>query len=456
MYVVILAGGGGTRLWPLSRPERPKPFLPLLGDETLLQRTVSRHRPARLRDGDVFCVTDRRYGQLVRDQVPDVRADRRADRPQHGRGDRPRHGRRSTGPRTRSCSSCRPTTGSSDEDVFRDVVSRRPSSAWRRRVRHRGAARHARHPARPPVDRLRLPPARHDARRRRSTASRPIRCSAFEEKPTEAPGARADQPAGRRLERRDVRLAARRDPGRAREVHAAADADRARRTGRELALGARLRPDQADLDRPGGDGGRRRRPPRRHGRDGRRLERPRQLDGAARGARPAATVAARSGRVVQRARRSRSGPTTSCVRPVDGRLAVDGSDGRVRSWPTASGRISPGPATSRPTCERCSTGSPARRSARDEHRRGAGPDDDRLRHRRLAGQDRRRLHVRERPALRRRRRPLRRRARRAGEGRRHRLRPAVRLRALRRRGRRGPPRPRHPGRLRRPTPCRPR
>jgi mannose-1-phosphate guanylyltransferase len=45
MYAVILAGGGGTRLWPLSRPERPKPFLPLLGDETLLQRTVDRILP---------------------------------------------------------------------------------------------------------------------------------------------------------------------------------------------------------------------------------------------------------------------------------------------------------------------------------------------------------------------------------------------------------------------------
>ncbi len=84
------------------------------------------------------------------------------------------------------------------------------------------------------------------------------------------------------------------------------------------------------------------------------------------------------------------------------------------------------------------------------------PDDDRLRHRRLAGPDRRRLHVRERPPLRRRRRALRRRAGRAGQGRRHRLRPAVRLGALRRGRRRGPPRPRHPGRLSPGTPCRPR
>ncbi len=72
MYVVILAGGGGTRLWPLSRPERPKPFLPLVGDETLLQRTVARVAPL-VGSGDIFCVTDRRYGQLVRDQAPGAR-----------------------------------------------------------------------------------------------------------------------------------------------------------------------------------------------------------------------------------------------------------------------------------------------------------------------------------------------------------------------------------------------
>jgi mannose-1-phosphate guanylyltransferase len=72
MYVVILAGGGGTRLWPLSRPERPKPYLPLLGDESLLQRTVRRIAPL-VGEDDIFCVTDRRFGQLVRDQVPKAR-----------------------------------------------------------------------------------------------------------------------------------------------------------------------------------------------------------------------------------------------------------------------------------------------------------------------------------------------------------------------------------------------
>jgi len=42
VYAVVLAGGSGTRLWPLSRPDRRKPFLKLLGDETLIQRTVAR------------------------------------------------------------------------------------------------------------------------------------------------------------------------------------------------------------------------------------------------------------------------------------------------------------------------------------------------------------------------------------------------------------------------------
>jgi mannose-1-phosphate guanylyltransferase len=39
---VILSGGEGRRLWPLSSPDRPKQFLSLAGNETLLQQTVRR------------------------------------------------------------------------------------------------------------------------------------------------------------------------------------------------------------------------------------------------------------------------------------------------------------------------------------------------------------------------------------------------------------------------------
>jgi len=41
-YAVIMAGGGGTRLWPVSRKEKPKQLLPLLGQDTLFQGTVRR------------------------------------------------------------------------------------------------------------------------------------------------------------------------------------------------------------------------------------------------------------------------------------------------------------------------------------------------------------------------------------------------------------------------------
>jgi mannose-1-phosphate guanylyltransferase len=76
MYAVVMAGGGGTRLWPLSRPETPKPFLPLLDERSLLQRTVDRivnHAELGLNPDDVAVVTENRYGPMVRAQLPGVR-----------------------------------------------------------------------------------------------------------------------------------------------------------------------------------------------------------------------------------------------------------------------------------------------------------------------------------------------------------------------------------------------
>jgi mannose-1-phosphate guanylyltransferase len=75
MYIVIMAGGGGTRLRPLSTADRPKPFLPLLPTgETLLQRTVARLRGPELglADGAVCVVASAAYAPLVREQAPGV------------------------------------------------------------------------------------------------------------------------------------------------------------------------------------------------------------------------------------------------------------------------------------------------------------------------------------------------------------------------------------------------
>jgi mannose-1-phosphate guanylyltransferase len=73
VYAVVLAGGGGTRLWPLSRPECPKPFLKLLGDETLIQRTVARLAPL-IEPRDVYVVAERRHLALAAEQLPAIPA----------------------------------------------------------------------------------------------------------------------------------------------------------------------------------------------------------------------------------------------------------------------------------------------------------------------------------------------------------------------------------------------
>jgi len=64
MYAVILAGGGGTRLWPLSRRARPKPFLPLLGEESLFSATLRRIEPL-IGAEDAYVVADQRHLGLI-------------------------------------------------------------------------------------------------------------------------------------------------------------------------------------------------------------------------------------------------------------------------------------------------------------------------------------------------------------------------------------------------------
>ena len=71
MYAVILAGGGGTRLWPLSRRARPKPFLPLLGNESLFQRTLARIAPL-IKPEDTHVIADQRHLPLVTQQAPQL------------------------------------------------------------------------------------------------------------------------------------------------------------------------------------------------------------------------------------------------------------------------------------------------------------------------------------------------------------------------------------------------
>ena len=66
VYPVVLAGGSGTRLWPMSREACPKQFLPLFDDTTPFQATLAR-LPANVEPVTIVTHVDHRF--LVRDQV---------------------------------------------------------------------------------------------------------------------------------------------------------------------------------------------------------------------------------------------------------------------------------------------------------------------------------------------------------------------------------------------------
>ena len=74
-HVVIMAGGVGSRLWPVSTPAKPKQFIDLLGiGKTLIQMTVDRFRPV-CNPGNFWVVTSEAYVDIVKEQVPQIPAD---------------------------------------------------------------------------------------------------------------------------------------------------------------------------------------------------------------------------------------------------------------------------------------------------------------------------------------------------------------------------------------------
>jgi mannose-1-phosphate guanylyltransferase len=71
-YAIIMAGGIGSRFWPISKTNRPKQFLDILGTgETLIQQTYKRFLkicPAE----NIYIVTNESYRTLVNEQLPDI------------------------------------------------------------------------------------------------------------------------------------------------------------------------------------------------------------------------------------------------------------------------------------------------------------------------------------------------------------------------------------------------
>lgn len=71
LTALIMAGGRGTRFWPASTEEKPKQFLNLIGERTMLQETV--HRLLPLMDLDhIFICTGEKYKDLCLEQLPEL------------------------------------------------------------------------------------------------------------------------------------------------------------------------------------------------------------------------------------------------------------------------------------------------------------------------------------------------------------------------------------------------
>ncbi len=71
LCALIMAGGKGTRFWPLSTEEKPKQFLKLVGEDTMIQMTVNRLEKL-IPIERVFIVTGKCYVDLVKEQLPEL------------------------------------------------------------------------------------------------------------------------------------------------------------------------------------------------------------------------------------------------------------------------------------------------------------------------------------------------------------------------------------------------
>lgn len=71
LCALIMAGGKGTRFWPLSTEKKPKQFLNLLGQDTMIQMAVKRLLPI-IPMERIFVVTSKEYVPILKEQLPNI------------------------------------------------------------------------------------------------------------------------------------------------------------------------------------------------------------------------------------------------------------------------------------------------------------------------------------------------------------------------------------------------
>lgn len=71
IYALILAGGKGTRLYPLSRANQPKQFLKVINNKSFLVNTVERITPLIKKD-NIYVITNQDYLSKIRGELSDV------------------------------------------------------------------------------------------------------------------------------------------------------------------------------------------------------------------------------------------------------------------------------------------------------------------------------------------------------------------------------------------------
>lgn len=71
LYALILAGGKGVRLYPLSREKNPKQFLKVVNDKSFLRSTVDRIKPI-VPSENIFVVTNKEYLPKICEEIPEI------------------------------------------------------------------------------------------------------------------------------------------------------------------------------------------------------------------------------------------------------------------------------------------------------------------------------------------------------------------------------------------------